>query len=482
MAGDTIRIGAKAFYKSGGPQNNTPNAPAASMVTDLINAFGGNAPQAASHADAIAGNQSPFNTNFYNGDYQRLKDKEANQIASDRPKAYLNFVLFDEQFKLVDDNSGVKQVKNEPDQLQVLAVDKMVVKKSGYLYVYTSNETAQDVFFDDVVVTQGAGRLLEETHYYPFGLTMAGISSNALKGTNYPENRVKYNGKELQSKEFGDGSGLEWYDYKNRFYDQQIGRFFCVDRLADKFPYYSPYQFAGNAVPNAIDLDGLEPSYQIGNNFFMASDVLTHKIPEEAYVPSTAAASGPHPFGIIGQSVYDVVYPPLEAANTIVTGRTGTGKKASASDYIDAGITIVATGLTGEEGNPRVPRGELPVEGNMGRRGAFNKAKSDLGIARSQHPDANPETGKQYEMVPMTNRNGKTVLGSDGKPVMTREFTFTTSDGTKVVIQDHSAGHQFNEGGKGDQRAHFNVRPIEDTRNGKIGGTQLHYPYIVPFN
>ncbi len=104
--------------------------------------------------------------------------------------------------------------------------------------------------------------LLEETYSHPFGLTMSGISSKALSFGG-SENKYKFNGYEQQNKEFSDGSGLEWYDYKHRFYDNQIGRFFCVDRLADEYPYYTPYQFAGNQVTIAIDLDGDEPKYMI---------------------------------------------------------------------------------------------------------------------------------------------------------------------------------------------------------------------------
>jgi hypothetical protein len=39
-------------------------------------------------------------------------------------------------------------------------------------------------------------------------------------------------------------------------------RFFSVDKLAAKFPYYSPYQFAGNSPIWASDLDGLEPNFK----------------------------------------------------------------------------------------------------------------------------------------------------------------------------------------------------------------------------
>jgi len=108
--------------------------------------------------------------------------------------------------------------------------------------------------------------------------------------------------------------------------------------------------------------------------------------------------------------------------------------------------------------------------GDVGRSGALNKAKKDLGVARAQHPDG-------VSRVPLTERDGSRVLGPDGKPVMTREYSYTRPDGSKAIVQEHSAGHQFGEGGVGDQGPHFNVRPPENTRTGSVPGTDDHYPF-----
>ncbi|MDR6571143.1 DUF6443 domain-containing protein [Chitinophaga ginsengisegetis] len=258
MAGDSIQIGARAFYKSTGPKDKGSTAPVEDMIAGLVQAFGGQSSSAGNtHAAAQDGNLNPFAGNFNGNDYQRLKEKDPNQSKQDKPKAYLNFVLFDDNFNLVGENSGVRQVKGEPDELQTLAVDKMPVQKSGFLYVYTSNETQQDVFFDNVTVLSTPGPLLEETHYYPFGLTMAGISSTALKGANYPKNRYGFN-----SIEQNNDLDLNMYDARYRNLDPQTGRFWQIDpKPTDNISMYAamnnnPIRFSdplGDSIKNPRD-------------------------------------------------------------------------------------------------------------------------------------------------------------------------------------------------------------------------------------
>ncbi|ACU64500.1 DUF6443 domain-containing protein [Chitinophaga pinensis] len=256
MAGDTVKIGAKAFYKSQEPQDNNRNVPLEDMLASLVQVFGSISDEGSTHLSSVATNATPFNSDFYNNHYQRLKEKENNIQSFYRPKSYLNFVLFDDDFKMVEKNSGVRQVKENPDELQNISVDRMAIEKSGFLYVYTSNESQQDVFFDNIVVALNSGPLLEETHYYPYGMVMAGISSNALKGANYQENRIKYNGKEIHNNEFSDGSGLEWEDYGARMYDVQLGRWFVPDPLVDRFANESPFVYGGNNPVLNIDVAG----------------------------------------------------------------------------------------------------------------------------------------------------------------------------------------------------------------------------------
>ena len=62
-------------------------------------------------------------------------------------------------------------------------------------------------------------------------------------------------GKE-NDKDFGT-AGLT-QDYGFRLYNPAIAKFLSVDPLSDSYPWYTPYQFAGNKPIEFIDRDGLE--------------------------------------------------------------------------------------------------------------------------------------------------------------------------------------------------------------------------------
>ncbi len=87
--------------------------------------------------------------------------------------------------------------------------------------------------------------------YYPFG---SGMPGREFSEGGY---RYGYQNQEMDNETYGTGNT---YAYKYRMHDSRLIRFWSVDPLYKKYPYWSPYAFSGNRVIDKIEFEGLEPS------------------------------------------------------------------------------------------------------------------------------------------------------------------------------------------------------------------------------
>ncbi|MEM6320942.1 MAG: 3-coathanger stack domain-containing protein [Bacteroidota bacterium] len=107
------------------------------------------------------------------------------------------------------------------------------------------------LFTDDGM---GNAIILQNQDFYPYGLSMRGnYIQNAGK-----EDRYKFNGNELQS-----DFGLNVYDFVNRQYDPETGRFWQIDALAEQANQVdkSPFAFSWNNPIRFNDPIGLSPDW-----------------------------------------------------------------------------------------------------------------------------------------------------------------------------------------------------------------------------
>jgi RHS repeat-associated protein len=107
--------------------------------------------------------------------------------------------------------------------------------------------------------------ILEENHYYPFGLKHEVYVSGgkrdyrAIPDENEPKligvTQTDYNFA-FNNKEFQDELGLGWYDYGWRQFDPAIGRFSKIDRFAEKYNSNTPYHYTKNNPIYFVDFKG----------------------------------------------------------------------------------------------------------------------------------------------------------------------------------------------------------------------------------
>ena len=101
----------------------------------------------------------------------------------------------------------------------------------------------------------GVAEVVQDNHYYPFGMTMTIPDGYPMSGLANP---FRYQGKEFQEDAFtvnGTNVNLNLYDFHARQYDPELGRWHVPDPAAQ---YASPYMAMGNDPVMMVDPDGMK--------------------------------------------------------------------------------------------------------------------------------------------------------------------------------------------------------------------------------
>ncbi len=284
MAGDKLQIEAYGSYNPPNPGNSSVSG----FATMLLGIFNLPAPVAGEVGTPSAGLTTWGN--LAAGGYGD------GSTDNDDPKAFVNIVLFDKNYKFLD----VAYAQLKGTSLYYMT-QSYTVKEAGYAYLYVSNEqTVQtDVYFDDVKMTYTPSNILQSNEYYPFGLQTA----NSWTRDNTINNFLANGGTELNTT-----SAL--YDLQYRNYDPALGRMNQIDPMADKYGSHSVYNYAFNNPvsindPNGADPPGYRNPYI---NWHMDAD---HEGPR--YSPSPVNTSlDPGLFGDYVPGSITAMYAPME--------------------------------------------------------------------------------------------------------------------------------------------------------------------------
>jgi len=246
-AGDLVTAQSDYFYYLNNPAGASTGV--SDVLTSLVGALLGNKASSLTKMNSGLINNS---LGAAGSDFTSFINNQPNTGPNlNAPNASLSVAFFDEQFNFIagDPNapsvgSTSQRVSSANDQAASLLLQQKA-PKNGWVFIYLSNESNQDVYFDNLTVAQDHGRISEENHYYAFGQKIAGLCTTAFKKL---PNKYNYQGDFSEEEE-----NTGWDEFDLRMYDPQIGRWTGVDP-EDQFA--SPYIGMGNDPVNTIDEDG----------------------------------------------------------------------------------------------------------------------------------------------------------------------------------------------------------------------------------
>lgn len=150
MAGDEVSAEALYYYQN--PVTNQAGGP--SFVSDVLVSL----VQAISGSPATTGVAKTAATNITNQlststsvPFSSIVDPDASDAISNKPKAYLAILYFDERFNLIEDGSETKRVSQPGNGAPALVLNSRKAPKNGYALVYVCNESDEMVYFDNFV-------------------------------------------------------------------------------------------------------------------------------------------------------------------------------------------------------------------------------------------------------------------------------------------------------------------------------------------
>ncbi|KPQ08949.1 MAG: RHS repeat-associated core domain [Algoriphagus marincola HL-49] len=163
------------------------------------------------------------------------------------PEAYMGYALYDSDSVLYEQGKVVlsKKARNKHEEL----IQKLAIKKDGYIETFLVNETSENVWFDQFRIQSTGPLIVQETHYDPWGVELSGLG--------YQYGGIKVNPYLYQGKEFENIHGFNLYDFHARGYDATIGRTWQQDPMSEMFYSLSPYSWTANNPIRFTDPTGM---------------------------------------------------------------------------------------------------------------------------------------------------------------------------------------------------------------------------------